>query len=142
MTDKELTWIATVFDCEGCLDKHIIYHEKKNGQMSEYSYLRIQIGHCSFDLLERFHKLVGMGKIYGPYTKKSGKYSRTMKDGNVRDYDYTLHKKWWKWEIRNEEVRKFMALIWGEWISDYRRMTAIEIGAVPSLEVLLEMNKE
>jgi hypothetical protein len=119
MDAKDLTWIATVFDCEGCISSQKSQYRKKNGEVSNYENVVIQIGHCSEDLIIRFHTLVGMGKLYG----HNYNYSYLYKTERKQVY-------WWK--ITNRpQILEFIELIWGEWISEYRRETIIKLGVAP-----------
>lgn len=122
LTEKEVTWIATLFDCEGCLD-----------EFSKYRYVRIQIVHGSKDVIDRLHALLpAWSNTYRPYYKRSGTYNYTKKDGTVSHYDYANGKPAYKWILsKREYVELFFELIWNEWISDYRRETAIKLGVDP-----------
>lgn len=117
LTPQELTWIATLFDCEGCLSSPITY-VKKNGDVSTYVW--IQIGHRSKDVIDRLDSLLpGWGRTYTH--EYNYKYKET---DDIREVY------WWK--ITNRRgVRQFIELIWGEWLSEYRRETAIRLGVAP-----------
>lgn len=115
MTEKELTWVATVFDCEGCLDRWIKQYVKKSGKTVEYNIPRIQISNSSHKMILRLQELTRMGKIYGPYQPK-GKYT---------------YKQRWVWIVRGQNVNKFLEMIWDEWLSDARRETAITLNVAP-----------
>lgn len=130
MTKEELIWIATVFDCEGNITLQKLNYTKKDGTISHYNYPIAQIAHCSLDLITRFHTLVGFGTRYD-YVNKSYKYTYTKKSGEISNYQYTNRKPVYWWKAWKDDAHKFIALIWDEWISDYRRETAIKLGVDP-----------
>lgn len=135
MTPEELVWVATVFDCEGCIAVQRKVYEKKNGQIVKKQYVSLVIGHCSLDLVTRFHSLVRMGTVKS-YEYKSGTYSYERVNGGTSRYDYRNKKRVYWWRIsRRAEVLKFMKLIWDEWISEYRRETARSLDIAPESDL-------
>lgn len=50
---EEVAWAAGLFEGEGSIFIH------------RYT-IRMQLGTCDLDVLERFHKIMGCGRIYGP----------------------------------------------------------------------------
>lgn len=132
MTNEEATWLATVFDCEGCIhvQKYSRYSKRK-GEIRNYEYVRLVIGHCSLDLITRVHGLVGMGRVYA-HQKKCGTYVYVKKSGDVSKYEYSNKKPVYFWKINKlTEIQKFIALIWDEWLSEYRRETISQLGVAP-----------
>ena len=122
LTPEELVWIATVFDCEGCIYLQKQKQRRKDGEIRTYEYVLCCIGHCSLDLITRFHELVGVGTVY-TYGQK---YAYLYK---------TERKTVYRWQIsKRSEVKEFIALIWGEWLSEYRRETARTLGVAPNAE--------
>ena len=132
MTEKELTWIATVFDCEGSLTA-----QKYQGRkIKETLYPMIQIGNTQREIIERFHNLVGFGKVYYDYEYNKTQYElASRKDPLKKRYNH-----WWK-ATNFDDCQHFIHLIWNEWISPYRRKTAFELGlVVPEMMVENSMN--
>jgi hypothetical protein len=59
VTDPELAWAAVLFEGEGCISS------------SPGRSARLQLGMTDLDVVERFHRVMGIGKVYGPYTPKT-----------------------------------------------------------------------
>lgn len=68
---EELAWAAGLWDGEGSCG----VYERKDGRMragSQWS-LRVSVGqHHDPEVLHRFRAIVGVGKVYGPYSHPSG----------------------------------------------------------------------
>ena len=60
MNDTELAWLAGLYEGEGSTSKHggLSYH--------------ITIAMTDQDVLERAQQITGLGRVYGPYAKRSG----------------------------------------------------------------------
>ena len=64
----ELAWAAGFFDGEG--NCRLRVDKQRNERRSRiYGTLVVQIGQTDRDVLDRFHKAVGVGSVCGPYTK-------------------------------------------------------------------------
>lgn len=78
MNEHEVAWAAGLFEGEGS-----VYAEDQNGRR----YLRFCLTSTDEDVIQRFARIVGVGKVYGPYagTNKPRYDWRTMKaaDGSA-----------------------------------------------------------
>lgn len=57
-TDTDWAWAAGIFEGEGCTSFAI-----ENGRC----YPRLRVGMTDEDVVRRFHRVVGRGRVYGPY---------------------------------------------------------------------------
>lgn len=64
---EELAWAAGFFDGEG----HVGYREQLGAGQS----WAVDIAQTEPNTLDRFHRAVGRGKIYGPYRHKNGRHN-------------------------------------------------------------------
>ena len=134
MTREELVWLTAVFDCEGCISvQKQKYFSRKSYIIRTREYPVISLGHCSLDLITRFHELVGFGRLYMNVKNKSGKYTyQSVKTGETKDYSYANKKISHRWCLtKQEEIEKFIQLIWNEWLSEHRRSKIIQLGLAP-----------
>tara|TARA_Y100001963_G_C6415385_1_gene280309 strand:- start:93 stop:431 length:339 start_codon:yes stop_codon:yes gene_type:complete len=63
---KSIDWAAGIFEGEGCIKVNSYYKGKP--------YYAAQINMTDADVLEEFHKTVGLGNLYGPYPGKKNHY--------------------------------------------------------------------
>ena len=89
VNDIELGWLAGVFEGEGCLSLARTY-----GKRIDRWWAGVVMS--DEDVMHRFHQLIGVGTITGPYTRTN------------RPTDKPL----WKWQIAaQEDVLNFCALM-------------------------------
>jgi hypothetical protein len=90
---EEIAWAAGLFDGEGSITL--------SGRC-----LHVRLRNTDLELVERFHAIIGIGTVYGPY-------SRQPQDGLRR-------KPVWDWVAREEDALDALALMWS-WLSARRR---------------------
>jgi hypothetical protein len=90
---EQIAWAAGLFDGEGSIT------------LSGES-LHVRMRNTDFELIERFHDVLRIGSVYGPYT-------RDERDGYRR-------KPFWDWVAREEDGLDALALMW-QWLSARRR---------------------
>lgn len=61
----EVAWAAGLFEGEGCFTRSVSYPEKSKAQQRRI-YLIMNLGTTDLDVLERFHAIIGVGRISGP----------------------------------------------------------------------------
>jgi len=91
-----------LFDGEGTitLSNHVVHVRMRNTDP---------------ELIERFHDIVRVGTVYGPYT-------RSERDGYAR-------KPVWDWVAREEDGLDALAIMW-TWLSARRRRQAREVTGI------------
>jgi hypothetical protein len=100
---EELAWAAGLFEGSGTI--------VPNGTLPV-----LRIGLTDRGVLERFHKIVGVGKIYGPYTKG-------YRDGYKR-------KPTWVWLCQGQRARDLFDAL-APWLSARRLAQAQNIRLIP-----------
>ena len=84
---KSIDWAAGIFEGEGCINVHSYY--------KGVPYYEAQIMMTDADVLEEFHKTVGLGRLYGPYSGKKKHY-----------------KSWYQWSVCSKsDLKQFLELI-------------------------------
>jgi hypothetical protein len=73
----ELAWAAGFFDGEGC------FHAKLANNKSAKRIPCASISQKHREVLDRFCKAVGVGKVYGPYAHGIYRYVAVRQDANV-----------------------------------------------------------
>jgi hypothetical protein len=58
-TDAEIAWAAGLFEGEGCISL------QQRGKPA------LTLGMCDEDAVRRFHTIIGVGQVYGPYNDKN-----------------------------------------------------------------------
>lgn len=105
---EEVAWAAGLFEGEGCLT---INH--KSYKSGVHSYPRVQMNITDKETLDRFHEVVGVGKIY------------SHKNGS-----YLSNKPQWRWQIATKEgVREVIEQLY-PWLSERRQARANELLAL------------
>lgn len=95
-SEIELAWAAGFFEGEGC----VTY----GGTSTGYAYAKATIGTTDPDVLLKFQRAVGMGKIYGPYEQKNKR-----------------HKVFWVWNLHGrDKVLQLQELLW-PWLGQRRQ---------------------
>lgn len=61
-SETEIAWAAGLFEGEGS-----IHANRINGRV----YLLLNLSSTDRDVVERFHRIIGCGKVYGPYYEKN-----------------------------------------------------------------------
>ena len=89
---EEIAWAAGLFDGEGS----ITLSSRR---------LHVRLRNTDLELVERFHTIIRVGTVYGPY-------SRQPQDGSRR-------KPVWDWVAREEDGLDALALMWS-WLSARR----------------------
>jgi hypothetical protein len=90
---EEIAWAAGLFDGEGTIT------------LSDDA-LYVRMRNTDPELVERFHDIIGVGAVYGPYTRRA-------RDGIRR-------KPVWDWVAREEDGLDALAMMWS-WLSARRR---------------------
>lgn len=86
---EEIAWAAGLFEGEGSIFIH-------------RDTIRMQLGTCDLDVLERFHEIMGCGRIFGPE-------------------DRAPHKPLWRWIVaKQSEIPQASALL-EPFLGDRRR---------------------
>lgn len=84
MTEAELAWVAGLLEGEGCFT---IANQRQWSR--HYRYPVIACTMTDLDVIQRLHKLVGMGRVGGPY-------GRAVRNGTPR-------KPQWKWQLQRRD---------------------------------------
>lgn len=97
-----MAWAAGMFEGEGS----IFWHTSKGRG-------RVQMSSTDYDVLERFARVVGCGRVYGPYQPSGGRRLR------------------WDWLAEGPtEPRQVVAMLW-PYLGERRRAKAVEVGLAP-----------
>lgn len=101
----QIGWAAGLFEGEGCFTPFKSKHlpRKSDGGVSYIVYPHAQITMCDLDVLQRFHKIVGVGKLNGPHSPK-------RRDGNTRKPTYH----WYAFYQEALKVTQLLAPFMGE----------------------------
>jgi hypothetical protein len=94
--EEEIAWAAGLFDGEGSIT------------LSDDA-LHVRMRNTDLELIERFHDIIGVGAVYGPYTR--------------RERDGVGRKPVWDWVAREEDGLDALAMMWS-WLSARRREQA------------------
>ena len=94
---EEIAWAAGLFDGEGSITL--------SGDD-----LHVRLRNTDLELVERFHRIIGVGVVYGPYSRNA------LADGFRR-------KPVWDWVAREDDGLDALALMW-RWLSARRREQA------------------
>lgn len=101
---EELAWAAGFYDGEG--------HISHTTRTTPKDYIKIavaQSGEVCPPVLLKFQKIVGMGHIFGPYTRKTKGLTK---------------KSFWTWQIADfEHCQAVIAMLWLQ-LSDYKKEQA------------------
>lgn len=101
-TRENLAWAAGLFEGEGSIGRHNL----KRGGRPQW---RMTMASTDEDVLRRFHEIVGVGHISGPYCHKNPK-----------------HKPYWQWcNIRRAWVFALLVAFW-PWLCMRRREKAAQ----------------
>lgn len=88
--ERELAWAAGFFDGEGCIYSGITRYSKE-GKLHYSPQVTISIDQIHPAVLVRFQRIVGRGKVYGPYKPpSSGKNDSPMWSYRLGKYDDCL----------------------------------------------------
>ena len=96
----EIAWAAGLFEGEGT-----IYADRKKGRLR----IRFTISITDLDVLERFHRAVGVGSISGPYWHKRST------------------KPYWSWKARKTPDVEKMVRIFAPFLGERRLARLIEL---------------
>ncbi len=77
--------------------------------------VHVRIRNTDLELIERFHDIVRVGTVYGPYTRTDG-------DGHAR-------KPVWDWVAREEDGLDALTIMW-TWLSVRRREQARDVTGI------------
>jgi hypothetical protein len=100
VNDHDITWAAGLFEGEGSIDI-----KKSRG----YEYLRLQLASTDEDIIRKFHYIVGLGSVFGPY----GPYKTGLKQQ-------------WRWHISNKKADSVLSCLL-PYLGDRRTAKALEI---------------
>lgn len=97
---EELAWAGGLFAGEGCFTRINVYP----------SGIRAQLDMTEEDVIQRFQAAVGIGKVYGPYSRKNPKGKAS-----------------WVWYAGGfEKLQATLAMLW-PWLNERRRNRAIAL---------------
>jgi len=68
--ELESAWLAGLFEGEGCIALGKSKYKLKDGAASQSVYPVVVMASTDKDVIDKFHKLVGFGRLYGPYWLK------------------------------------------------------------------------
>lgn len=95
---EDVIWAAGLFEGEGCISS------------SPKNFLpKVLIYSTDYDVIERFHQIVGCGKIYGPYKSAS-------MEGKPK----------WGWQSTQFETAQAVAAMLWPWLCSRRQQRIIE----------------
>lgn len=69
---EELAWAAGFFDGEGCVGCYAAGSQFYKNK--EKKYVKVAVANTDKSLLDRFQRIVGFGKVDGPYIRKNSKW--------------------------------------------------------------------
>jgi hypothetical protein len=98
----EVAWAAGLFEGEGSITL--------SGAIRV-----VQLRNCDEEIVRRFHKVLRVGKFYGPYVNRASE-----RDGYPRQ-DY------FHWAARGQDCEIALEMMW-PWLSTRRRRRAVEVG--------------
>jgi len=103
---EDYAWAAGFFDGEGCVSVN---------RMPSGNYLRLQVASTDLPVLERLQRVIGCGRINGPYQHHPDHKTRAH------------HKPVWHWRASSDEARAALDLI-KPWLSQHSldKITAAE----------------
>jgi hypothetical protein len=87
----DIAWAAGLFEGEGT----VWLHTYRGDEVA----WRVGLTTCDEDVIRRFAQIIGVGKVYGPYTHKNGR------DGRRRDH----HKIYYRWQAGTREDVRYVA---------------------------------
>jgi hypothetical protein len=84
--DTDIAWCAGFFDGEGHVSYHRSYPMGISGRVSAQMYANVPQCSDNIEVLEKFQRIVGLGKLKGPYkTKRKDKHVLTFGVKEVLD---------------------------------------------------------
>lgn len=102
----DIAWAAGLFEGEGCV------RYWRTGAR-QWGTPQMSIGMTDLDVLQSFHRIVGVGTLNGPYRKNGGPNKN--------------YKPQWVWTARNfENVQALIAAFW-PWLQSRRRQRAVQV---------------
>ncbi len=101
-----LAWAAGFFDGEGCFNTH------KRAKADSHKYVAT-LGQVDRRALDRFHQIVQLGKIYGPFGPYSNQFTNAKPHYRLDIYGF-------------EQVQALLALMW-TWLGPVKREQAKRI---------------
>ena len=106
---SEIEWAAGLFEGEGSIERW-----RPTGQGNQQA--RLAVSMTDRDVLERFAKIVGVGKVWGPYQTKSGL--------NAKGQPY---KPMYRWAVvRITDVQRILRDFW-PYLGQRRRARAADV---------------
>lgn len=83
------------------------------GFLRTSSQIQIQLGMTDLDVVQRFHRAVRVGKVYGPYQKY-------REDGMP-------YKPMWRWHTGEFQMVQYVIAMFWPWLGERRKSKATEI---------------
>lgn len=105
--NEQIAWAAGLFEGEGT-----IVHRKTNGSKNGWT---LSISSTDKDVLEKFFKIVGCGKLYGPYGYAN--------DSNRRREH---HKPYWRWSVADKNGVIKLGNLFMPWLCFRRKEKLLE----------------
>lgn len=69
-SDVERAWLAGLFEGEGCVSLSRSKHVLKDGRRSQSVYPVVVMASTDLDIIKKFKRLAGFGRVHGPYWLK------------------------------------------------------------------------
>lgn len=95
MSELELAWAAGFFDGEGCTTLST-QMQLRSGKFYEYNSIHLNVNQVDREVLDRFQRAVGLGRVGGPYSKKGpnqqDQYS--YRCGAIQEVRFVLEALW------------------------------------------------
>jgi len=77
----DIAWCAGFFDGEGHVSYHRSYPNGISGRVSAQMYANVPQCSDNIEVLEKFQRIVGMGKLKGPYKVRGGRDKHVLTFG-------------------------------------------------------------
>jgi hypothetical protein len=105
-TPEQLAWAAGLFEGEGCFALINVKRVRKS-----YQYIKMGMQMTDEDVVRRFHEVVGVGKVNGPYNQKT----------------YPGSKPFWNWHLSGRVKVEPLAQQFLPWLGLRRTARLAEI---------------
>lgn len=109
MNREELAWAAGFYDGEGSAG---FYLKRTQLRKNTHGQLALTVMQTEPEILERFCRAVGVGKVNGPYV--------------VRNSKYPNRKPQWRYGVQTfEHVQAVIAMLW-PWLGETKRVQGLK----------------
>lgn len=113
--DTDIAWCAGFFDGEGHVSYHRGYPSRISGCVSPQLYAAVSQCSDNVEVLEFFQRIVGFGKLKGPYKMPNGRPQHRLLFGKdeIEPLFFTLQP-----YLREEKTQDFRHALMGYWSHD------------------------